>query len=238
MAESCGNSSCTPVRRLRTPVVMPDTIVIGNSRPFAPWMVRMRTASSSVSGSTVSTTRAPSALWRSAQRRKSRRPPPPLRPGADPLTSENARAWSITKRTRRHRSRGRPCANASLEDTALAHDAVEQLARTEPEPRVVPPGERAHRIADRVVARQRLGKRRLVIPVPAVVDAERVEVVVTASEQRRAQRADQGELVGGIVDRLQHLQQVADLARAVDERRRLGAVRNARGVERVFQLTE
>ena len=37
----------------------------------------------------------------------------PAWPGAEPLTSEKARAWSMTKRTRRHRSRGRPCANAT-----------------------------------------------------------------------------------------------------------------------------
>ncbi len=76
-----------------------------------------------------------------------------------------------------------------LEHAALAHDAVEELTRPEPQARVVPRGERTHRLGDRVVVRQRLGQRCLVVPVTAVVDAERVEVVVAAAEQRRAQRA-------------------------------------------------
>ena len=42
-------------------VVMPDRIVIGNSSPLAPWMVMIRTAWSSVSGSSGSWTRALSA---------------------------------------------------------------------------------------------------------------------------------------------------------------------------------
>ena len=67
---------------------MPDTIVIGNSRPFAAWMVMMRTASSSVSGSTASATRAPSAVWCSTHCRYWRRLPP-----ADSL---QLRAWSVT----------------------------------------------------------------------------------------------------------------------------------------------
>ncbi len=103
----------------------------------------MRTASSSVSGSTVSTTRAPSLLWRSAQARKSRTLPP--------SASAKARAWSTTKRTRRHRSRGRPCGEADLEHASLAHDAVEQLAGRRPVAGVVPLGQRPQRVADRVV---------------------------------------------------------------------------------------
>ena len=42
-------------------VVIPASTVIGNSRPFEPWMVMIRTLSSSVSGNTVSDTRALSA---------------------------------------------------------------------------------------------------------------------------------------------------------------------------------
>ncbi len=49
---------------------------------------------------------------------------------------------------------------------------------------------------------------------------------------------DERELVGGIVDRLQHDEQVADLAGAVDERRGLGAVGDAGGIERVLEVAE
>ena len=50
------------------------------------------------------------------------------------------------------------------------------------------------------------------VPVAAVLDPEGVEVVVTTTEHGRAQRAHQCELVGGVVDRLEHHEQVADLA--------------------------
>ena len=66
----------------------------------------------------------------------------------------------------------------------------------------------------------------------------REQVVVAAAEQRRAQRADERELVGGVVDRAQDREEVADLAAAVDERARLGAVRDAGGVERVLEVAE
>ena len=204
---------------------MPDTIVIGNSRPFAPWMVRMRTASSSVSGSTVSTT--PCALGalevgpaqevaRSAAAARRR--------------SENARAWSTTNRTRRHRSRGRPCANADFEHAALAHDAVEQLTRRRAtaarrasarerarSPR--PPGGRA--AASRATVAWWFQR-------PWWSTLERVEVVVAAAEQRRAQRGDEARARRwGRRRPASDDQQVADLARAVDERRRLRPVRDA-----------
>ena len=42
-------------------------MVIGNSRPLAAWIVMMRTASSSVSGSTDSATRDPSTVCCSTQ---------------------------------------------------------------------------------------------------------------------------------------------------------------------------
>ena len=162
---------------------MPDTIVIGNSRPFAPWMVRIRTASSSVSGSTVSTTRAPSALWRSAQRRKSRKPPPARLPGGSGRLREGARLVDHEPDPAPQVARA-PVRERDFQGAALAHDAIEELARPEPQARVVPRRERAHRLADGMVVRQRLGQRRLVVPVPVVVDAERVEVVVAASEER------------------------------------------------------
>ena len=60
-----GHTTSAPAGRRWGRVDMPDTIVTGNSRPFAAWTVMMRTASSSVSGSTASDTRLPSAVcWR------------------------------------------------------------------------------------------------------------------------------------------------------------------------------
>ena len=98
--------------------------------------------------------------------------------------------------------------------------------------------ERAHRVADGMVVGERVGDGRLVVPAAAVVHLERVEIVVTAAEHRRPQRADQRELIGGVVDRLQHQQEVADLGGGVHERRGLGAVRDGRAVERVLELAE
>ncbi len=97
-----GNFTSTRTGRPLTWLVMPDTIVMGNCRPFAPWMVMMLTASSSVSGSTVSATRALSDACRRAHSRYSRSEPP--------SASLHARAWSMTNRSRRHKSRGRPWA--------------------------------------------------------------------------------------------------------------------------------
>ena len=59
----------------RGAVVMPLTTAIGNSRPLAAWIVMIRTASSSDSGSTASATRLPSLLWRPTHWRYSRRLP-------------------------------------------------------------------------------------------------------------------------------------------------------------------
>ena len=55
------------------------------------------------------------------------------------------------------------------------------------------------------------------VPTPLVLDVELEEVVVTAAEQRRTQRAHERELVARIVDRAQRHQQIADLAGRVHE---------------------
>ncbi len=65
----------------------------------------IRTASSSVSGSTASATRAPSTVCWSTQCRYARRVPP--------VASLHALDWSMTNRRRRQTSRGRPSANPS-----------------------------------------------------------------------------------------------------------------------------
>ena len=86
-------------------VDMPLRMVMGNSRPLAAWMVMIRTASSSDSGSTASATRLPSLLWRATHWRYSRRLPS--------VASPHSRAWSMTNRSRRHTSRVRPSAKPS-----------------------------------------------------------------------------------------------------------------------------
>ena len=104
-SRSAGNTTWAGAGRPCGAVDMPETIVIGNSSPLALWIVMMRTASSSVSGRIDSATRAPSAVCRVTQRRYWRRLPP--------VASLHARAWSMTKRNRRHTSRGRPSAKPS-----------------------------------------------------------------------------------------------------------------------------
>ena len=72
---------------------------IGNSRPLAPCIVRMRTALSSGSGGTTSSTRTSSAEWSRHQARNDRR--------SLPRVSPKARVVSRNVRMRRHASRGR-----------------------------------------------------------------------------------------------------------------------------------
>ena len=77
------------------------------------------------------------------------------------------------------------------------------------------------------------------VPAPAVLDMERVEVVVAAAEERRPQRAHERELVGGIVDRAQRRD--ADRGPrgvAVDQRARLGAVRHPHLLEGALEKAE
>ncbi len=78
---------------------------IGNSRPFAACVVRMRTASSSGSGGTTSSTRTSSAVCSLHHARKDRRSPP--------RASPYRRAVSRKVRIRRHESRGRWLQSAS-----------------------------------------------------------------------------------------------------------------------------
>ena len=76
-------------------------------------MVITRTASTSVSGSTASATRALSSAWRDAQDRYDRSPPC--------WASDQALAWSTTNRSRRHESRVRCCvaATSSIRRSAM-----------------------------------------------------------------------------------------------------------------------
>ena len=206
-------SAGTPPRAARAvrcgTVDMPDTIVIGNSRPLAAWMVMMRTASSSVSGRTASATRAPSGVCSSTQCRYWRRLPP--------VASLHARAWSMTNRSRRHTSRGgrrrsrarRPagrgrCGRAA--PTAPASALVVQRAQ------VVEAGR------DGIVGGNGVGLGGEVAPAAAAFDLEAEQVVVATREQRRAQGGDDVQVVGRVVDGAQHHQQVAHRPGGVDER--------------------
>ena len=102
---SAGHNTLTPGRGPRNWVVMPDRIVIGNSRPFEPWIVWMLSAASSVSGNSGSCTRAMDPDCSAAHWVKARRSPE--------FDSSNERAWSTRKRSRRHTSVVRGSPNAS-----------------------------------------------------------------------------------------------------------------------------
>ena len=105
-------------------VVSPDSTVIGNSRPFAPCIVMMRTAWSSDSGSSGSWTRAMSERCSSDQATNSTR-------SAD-CDASNRRAWSTRNRTRRQTSRAAGRGERQRHDPALADDALDQRARRRP----------------------------------------------------------------------------------------------------------
>ena len=203
------------------PVDMPDTIVIGNSRPLAAWIVMIRTASSSVSGSTASATRAPSA-------RLLRRPSAGTARRLPPVASLHARAWSMTKRSRRHTSRGRPSAKPSSKARrsramrSSSSDGRVPVARA----RAARAGRRGPAARGRRRARCRAGRRcsssgrRR-----STLKRNRSSSPQPSSGVRRA--ATMREVVGGVVDRPQHHEQVAHGPGGVDERARLGPVRDA-----------
>ena len=154
-----------------------------------------------------------------------------LRRTRGPARSRSARVAS--------RSRGRPWANPTS-STPRARARRGRAARwvTTTAGRRATPRAPGSRRRPGWSGGQRVGERVLVVPPAAVLRLVREEVVVTAAEHRRPQRAHQRELVGGVVDGLQHHEQVADLPRAVDERRRLRPVGDAGGVERVLELAE
>ena len=109
-----------------------------------------------------------------------------------------------------------PVRDRELQHAAFTDDRLDRLADRLPPARVVEPPERSESRDHRVVEGQVVGRRPPVVPPPAaavVVD----ELVVAAAERRRPQRRDQRDLVGGIVERGQDGQQVADLGRREDE---------------------
>ena len=148
----------------------------------------MRTASSSVSGSTVSTTRAPSVpcsvahdevvAQRSARRvaERARLVDHEAHPARDVAEAARRR-----RRPRARDARARRASSSSLGVTQVRF--------------VVQLGEEPDRVGHRMVGRERLGQRPADVPLPAVLGVELEEVVVAAAEHRRPQRAHERELV-------------------------------------------
>ena len=143
------------------------------------------------------------------------------------MASLQARAWSTTKRIRRQTSRGRPSANPS----SRARQSRTMRSSSSA-------GERQWRSSwQRAQERQpgrdgpALGVRRDRAGVGPRTPAQHlveVEVVVAARQERGTQRADDAEVVGGVVGRSEHHEQVADGPAGVDERARLGPERDPR----------
>ena len=123
---------------------------------------------------------------------------------------------------------------AQLEQAPVPGDAVEQLAGGPPVPFVVELTEVGDAGQDRPVG-HRVGLRSQVVPVAALDDLEAEQVVVTAGEQRAAQRRDDAEVVGRVVDGAQCHEEIPHGARHVHERARLGPVGDAGGVEGVLE---
>jgi hypothetical protein len=127
---------------------------------------------------------------------------------------------------------------AELEDPAVAHHPVGQLAGRRPQARRVQLAQvgepRGHRVARRDV----LGRRGAVVEAAAVGPPVAVEVVVAAGEQGRAQCGDDRQLVARVVDRPQGEEDVPDQPAGVHEGRRLGPVGDAGRTERVLQRWE
>ena len=168
-----------------------------------------------------------------------RRPREVVAQRAPPAASPNARAWSTTNRTRRATSRNRP------ESTPTSNTCRSRTMRSSSSLGVTQVRSSVQRaeVADRFgptgwSSGERLGRSRTDVEPAAVLGVELEQVVVAAAEHRRAQRAHERELVARVVDRAQRHQQVADLARAVDERARLRAVRDAGIVERALEEVE
>ena len=124
---------------------------------------------------------------------------------------------------------------AELEGPAVAGDAVEQLGRRLPVALLVQRAQVGEAGPHRIVGRHGVGLVGEVAPAAAALDLEAEQVVVAAAEQRGAQRGDDAQVVGGVVDGPQHHQQVAHRPGGVDERARLGPVGDAGRVEGVLE---
>ena len=187
----------------------------------------MRTASSSVSGRIDSATRAPSAVCAVTQCRYWRRFPP--------VASLQARAWSITKRSRRHTSRGRPSAKPSSRARRSRVIRPSNSEGAEPGALVVERAQVGQRGPHGIVERDRVGLVGEIAPAPPPLPLEAEQVVVAAGQQRGAQGGHDVEVVGRVVDGPQHHEQVADRPAGVDERTGLGPEGDAGLVEGLLE---
>ena len=107
-----------------------------------------------------------------------------------------------------------------LEGTTIGEDLLDETARVVPPPLVVEGPEGVETGGHGVVGPDRVGPGAPVVPVAARLRVLE-QIVVAAAEPRRAERGHDGDLVGGVVDGAQHVEQVAHLGAAVDERARL-----------------
>ena len=104
-----------------------------------------------------------------------------------------------------------------FEEATFAKNPLEHLARRHPVALPVLFAQPRQPLRDRVIGRRAIGKRALVIPAPTDVLPPDVQIVVAAAERRGSQRADDGQLIGGVVDRMRDQHQIAHFTRPVDQ---------------------
>ena len=200
---------------------------MGNSRPLAAWTVMIRTASSSSSRPAPSWSWIASLARRSSQSTKARR--------LSGLSASKRRACSTTKRARRKASRDAARVEPGLDDAALGDVGLDEggdaLARA--------------LLVERAQVQQALGDAPLlrVEPPARVVEAAAGELVlgqldVGAGVGGAAQGADDGDLVGRVVDGAEAVDQVAHFLGRVDQAAALDAVGHAGLVQGALERAE
>ena len=125
-----------------------------------------------------------------------------------------------------------------LDELALADDQLDQAVDRQIPPHAVIAGERVHPGGDRMVVGDPFGPLRAVVVPPAAGDLPLDEVDVGAGKARRAERGDDRDVVGRVVDGAEHGQQLAHRVGGPHERAALDAVRHVVGIERALELRE
>ena len=213
-------------------VLRPASSTIGNSSPFAPWIVRIRTASSSGSGATDSIdARALVGLLvrpldEAAQRARAGVVPGPC------LVEEEPDAPPVVA--------GPSTGDGELEEPTPAHDRLDRLAHAAPPALVPERAQLAEPPEDGMLAAEGLDD---VVALDAVVPCSTRghvlgELEVAAPERRRTQRGDDRDPVARVVDGGEDREEVADLGGREQQRLALDAHRDARALERVFEPGE
>ena len=113
-----------------------------------------------------------------------------------------------------------------LEHAPLTDESIEKFSRGRPETGLVELLEVLQAEGNRV-GLVPLGDRCSQGETAPHAEAPVGEIIVATAVDERAERGDGGELVGRVGDGGQGKQDLTDLARCVDERRGLGAVRNS-----------